>query len=75
MRNRLVVLTLILTLSVLLLTSFAYAQLSGTLEVSLIDVGQGDSILLSASDGTNVLVDAGQPWAGPTVEAYLVGSN
>jgi len=71
MRRRTLVLTLALTLSILLLTSFTHAQLNGTLQVSFIDVGQGDSILLKASDGTHVLVDAGQPWAGPTVVAYL----
>jgi len=34
-------------------------------------MGQGDSILMSTSGDTHVLVDAGQPWAGPTVVAYL----
>jgi len=71
MSNRTLVPALVLMLSVLLLTSFTHAQLSGTLLVSFIDLGQGDSILLNVSDGTHVLVDAGQPWAGPTVVAYL----
>ena len=38
---------------------------------SFIDVGQGDSALLSASNGFNVLIDGGVPAAGPTVVAYL----
>lgn len=67
MSRRTLVLALVLTLSVLLLTSFTYAQLSNTLQVSFIDVRQGDSILMSTSGDTHVLVDAGQPGAGPTV--------
>lgn len=71
MGKRTIVLTPALTLSILLLTSFTYAQLNGTLQVSFIDVRQGDSILMSTSGDTYVLVDAGQSWAGPTVVAYV----
>ncbi len=48
----------------------AYSNPS-TLRVSFIDVGYGDSILLSTSDGTDILIDGGYPAAGPTVVAYL----
>ena len=68
---RVSLLTVAVIFLLLLLNSFAHGQLDNTLHVSFIDVGQGDSILLSTSDDTNVLVDAGRPWAGPTVEAYL----
>lgn len=47
-----------------------YAALS-PLHVSFIDVGQGDSILLRAPDGTDILIDGGAVPAGPTVVAYL----
>lgn len=42
-----------------------------TLEVHFIDVGQGDSILLHSSAGTDILVDAGTPEMGPKVLSYL----
>ena len=40
-------------------------------QVSFIDVGQGDSALLRATDGTDVLIDGGPRSAGPTLVAYL----
>jgi beta-lactamase superfamily II metal-dependent hydrolase len=52
----------------------AHANL-GPLSVSFIDVGQGDSILLRAPDGTDILIDGGKPGAGPTVVAYLLDQN
>ena len=63
----------ILILPILLLTSLAFGQASSsnTLQVSYIDVGQGDSIWLHASDGTDILIDGGPRAAGPTVVAYL----
>lgn len=60
-----------LILSVLLLASLTYGQEDDTLRVSYIDVGQGDSIWLHASDGSDVLIDGGPRSAGPTVVAYL----
>ena len=41
------------------------------LAVSVIDVGQGDSILVQFPDGQDMLVDAGDRQAGPAVVGYL----
>jgi competence protein ComEC len=46
-----------------------------SLKASFIDVGQGDSILLSDGNGFDVLIDGGKPDAGPTVVAYLRGQG
>ncbi len=43
---------------------------SGSLSVSFIDVGQGDSVLVQAG-GTDHLIDAGPPEAGPEVVDFL----
>ena len=44
---------------------------TGTLRVSAIDVGQGDSLLVQFPDGETMLVDAGEREAGPKVVRYL----
>jgi competence protein ComEC len=44
---------------------------SGKLTVSVIDVGQGDSILVEFPDGQDMLVDAGDRTHGQTVVNYL----
>ncbi|MDD2235188.1 MAG: ComEC/Rec2 family competence protein [Desulfitobacteriaceae bacterium] len=49
----------------------ASSTVNGTLQVHYIDVGQADSILLKASDGTAVLIDAGNNPDGPDVVNYL----
>lgn len=41
------------------------------LELHVIDVGMGDSILIAFPDGTHMLVDAGGPGAGPGLIEYL----
>ncbi|MHB1457948.1 MAG: ComEC/Rec2 family competence protein [Armatimonadota bacterium] len=43
--------------------------------VSFIDVGQGDSILVQFPNGSNMLVDAGDPNHGETVVKYLRSRN
>lgn len=43
---------------------------SGSLSVSFIDVGQGDSVLVQAGD-SDYLIDAGRPDAGPEVVDFL----
>jgi len=59
-----------LTVLLLVGSTAVFANL-GPLTVSSIDVGQGDSILLRAPDGTDILIDGGPRAAGPTVVAYL----
>lgn len=71
MRKTVGILGLALTASLLLLTSLAHGQLTNTLQVSFIDVGQGDSIWLHGSDDTDILIDGGPRSAGPTVVAHL----
>lgn len=43
----------------------------GQLNVTYLNVGQGDSALLRGPDGFDVLIDGGGSGAGPTVAAYL----
>ncbi len=43
----------------------------GTLRVSVLDVGQGDSILIQSLGGKTMLVDAGDSDAGDTVVSAL----
>ncbi len=45
--------------------------LAGDLAMHVLDVGQGDSILLRLPDGKSMLVDAGPSAAGQTVVEYL----
>ena len=66
-----VAIAVLVGVSVLLLGSLAHGQTNDTLQVDYIDVGQGDSILLRASDGTDILIDGGLFQAGPTVVAHL----
>jgi competence protein ComEC len=62
---------IVVVLLVLFLSPLTYGKLQDSLQVSYIDLGQGDSILLHASDDTNILIDGGPRSAGPTVVAYL----
>lgn len=64
----LVLLTLIFSFSTEAVIS---AQPVETLEVTFIDVGQGDSSLLSTSSGTDILIDAGPKSAGAAVVSFL----
>lgn len=64
-----IVLTIILLLG---LTGISvWAEEKATLEVHFIDVGQGDSILLHSTQGTDILIDAGYPTNGQKVLAYI----
>jgi hypothetical protein len=44
---------------------------SHSLQVSFINVGQGDAALVQDASGVNILIDAGIPAAGPPVVAFL----
>ena len=46
----------------------------GVMEVTAIDVGQGDSLLVVSPEGSTMLVDAGGPVGGPS-EAAAVASG
>jgi len=53
------------------LFSFSFAAVQKTLTVSFVDVGQGDSILIQAPNGKNILVDSGPNTAESAVLNYL----
>jgi competence protein ComEC len=50
---------------------FAPALAKAPLTVTVLDVGQGDSIFVGFPNGQDMLVDAGDQAAGPTVVQYL----
>ena len=63
---------LALTAVLLLITAvIGYAAPQQSLQISYIDVGQGDSALIRDSGGSDVLIDGGKTSAGPTIVAYL----
>ena len=71
-----IVVSLILLLSLLSANAFqetyqVSADSEETLFVTFIDVGQGDSSLLSTSSGFDILIDGGPSGAGETVLSYL----
>lgn len=68
---RLVILPALLLAAILTLIFLPGLASSNTLEVSFIDVGQGDAALLRDGNGFDVLIDGGKTSAGPTVVAYL----
>jgi beta-lactamase superfamily II metal-dependent hydrolase len=69
--RRILALAGIIVLVVLFAVTRARTAPSGNLQISFIDVGQGDSALLQDANGFDVLIDGGVPAAGPTVVAYL----
>ena len=48
---------------------------SGVLEVTSVDVGEGDSSLIVTPDGHTLLIDAGGPTGGPHLSEFDVGEN
>lgn len=70
--KRIIVLILI-ALSILLFTFTinSFAASTDSIQVSFINVGQGDSALIQNSNNFDVLIDGGKSSAGPTVVAYL----
>lgn len=52
-------------------TTLSPSQVNGTIQVHYIDVGQAESILIKASDGTALLIDGGNNPDGPNVVNYL----
>ena len=73
MRKRIIPLAIaapLLALAILLIPS-VYGDGSTTLQVSFINVGQGDSILLRDSNGFDVLVDGGKTGQSSTILDYL----
>lgn len=63
--------TLIVAISFIFI-SFSITRADSTIvEVSFIDVGQGDSALIHDDNNFDVLIDGGVRSAGPTVVAYL----
>jgi len=64
---------ILVAFSLLVLTHhlIGVARSTAPLNVTFIDVGQGDSCWLHLPNGDDVLVDGGKPQAGPTIVAYL----
>jgi competence protein ComEC len=59
---------------IFILTFFTLAQGgkgAAVTQVTYIDVGQGDSILIRDASGFTLLIDGGKPAAGPVVVGYL----
>ncbi len=48
---------------------------SGVLEITSVDVGEGDSSLIVTPDGHTLLIDAGGPTGGPHLSEFDVGEN
>ena len=58
------------------LAPHAIARRADTLEISAIDVGQGDSIFIVSPDGHTMLVDAGGPTGGASRQSnFDIGEN
>lgn len=63
-------LLILLLIPVLFITS-CQTSYSGLLSIHMIDVGQGDSILIMTPNKKTILVDAGEKTEGRKVKAYL----
>jgi competence protein ComEC len=62
---------LVLLIAAFILSATSLSAPHHSLQVSFINVGQGDAALVQDIDGFNILIDAGLPAAGPTVVAFL----
>ncbi|MBN6205903.1 MBL fold metallo-hydrolase [Ralstonia pickettii] len=51
------------------------AEANFPMRVHFIDVGQGDSILIETPEKQNILIDGGEPEAGPKLISYLEENN
>jgi competence protein ComEC len=62
---------------VLVLTPHRWSHRDATLEITAIDVGQGDSIFVASPDGHTLLVDAGGPTGGAMASRgnFDIGEN
>ncbi len=67
-RWKLVAVSAILAGSLLVLWPASITRHRGVMEMTAIDVGQGDSLLIVTPDGHTLLVDAGGPVGGPRTE-------
>ncbi|HUV97075.1 MAG TPA: ComEC/Rec2 family competence protein, partial [Acidobacteriaceae bacterium] len=67
-RWKLVALAAIFVGSLLVLWPVPITRHRGVMEVTAIDVGQGDSLLIVTPDGHTLLVDAGGPVGGPRTD-------
>ena len=67
----------LLLLTVLILHPFSSGRADGRLRVDFLDVGQGDSALVTMPDGTTLLVDGGgrPSFAGSTDSARRIGET
>jgi len=64
--------TLVVTVTLLLLVAIpSQVAANSPFQTSFINVGQGDSALVSDESGFDILIDGGRQSAGPTVVAYL----
>jgi competence protein ComEC len=63
--------------AMLVVTPHRWSHRDATLEVTAIDVGQGDSIFVVSPDGHTLLVDAGGPTGGATASRgnFDIGEN
>jgi competence protein ComEC len=71
MRPKLALPLLVLLVIAFILATTTLSAPAHLLQVSFINVGQGDAALVQDASGFNILIDAGLPAAGPTVVAFL----
>lgn len=60
---------------ILLIPVRIYADSNQVMRVHFIDVGQGDSMLIETPENRHILIDGGEPEAGPLLVKYLKKAN